>query len=220
MFGRMNLSRVSENEIIDQGREDSMSRRIVEYDRKDLELESVKRIVKFVDPRYGSFDYHDADDEFVFTSKDKTWALEQTSYIARNLVNATEYEKTILKGKTAERRRVIDGCFDADGDLLAFFGDEMESTREGVLKRILDKDEKCRKRLLIEPSFKTIDLIVTVPENPLFNDKNSIVPLNSQIKNEKVVFNKIILLFVETIYVIDSRTGSYSFVRYNIADKS
>jgi len=197
-----------------------MSNRIVEYRRKELELESIKRISKFVDPKYGSFDYQDGKDEFDFTSKDRTWALEQTSYIARNLVNATEYEKAILKGKTAERRRVINGYFNERGDLLASFGDDMNGAREGVLKRILDKDEKCRKRLLIEPSFKTIDLIVTVPENPLFNDENSIVPLNSQIKNEKVVFNKIILLFVETIYVIDSRTGSYSFVRYNIADKS
>ena len=104
---------------------------------------------------------------------------------------------------------------DSDGEILAFIGTGMTETRSAILRAISNKNKKCLNRLAKEPSYKKVDLIVTVPENPLFDDKNSIKPLDEYIRKGTFVFNEIIILFYNSIYIFDCKTGTYKFIPYS-----
>lgn len=62
------------------------------------------------------------------------------------------------------------------GDIFAYPRESMSDIRSYICKAIINKNEECKRRLSKEPAFKRIDLVITVPDNPLFNGEYSIKP--------------------------------------------
>lgn len=180
-----------------------------------LELTSKERLSSYIDGRYSLMLHSSKNDEFDFVSKDRTWALEQTSCISESSIEVEKYDTARSKGKSVDSSRIDGVVIDASGDVLAYYGGGMDETRKHILKAIIDKDRKCKARLIKEPTFRRVDLVVTIPENPLFSDENSIKPLNTEISKLNTVFTKIYILFYNSIYDIDPITGKYRYISYN-----
>lgn len=180
-----------------------------------MELASIERLGVFVDEKYKYLNYNHKNDEFDFTNDDRTWAVEQTSYFDKSELEYMIYENERNSGKNPSLDRVKGALADCNGEILAFIGTGMTETKTAILRAINKKNERCLKRLVKESSFKKVDLVVTVPDNPLFNDKNSMKPLDEYIKKGNFVFNEIIILFYNSIYIFDAKTGNFKFIPYS-----
>lgn len=188
---------------------------MIKYDSNLLELTSFERVCRFVDSAFCSLKHNQKNDEFDFTDDEKTWAVEQVTYISSSQKEEMIYEIEKERGKLPDPKRVKGAVTDSDGNILSYIGGGMTETRIGILKMINEKDKKCRNRLAKETTYKRIDLIVTIPEDPLFDDKESIKPLDEWIAKGSYIFEKIIVLFFNSIYVFDAKTGNYSFTNYS-----
>ena len=188
--------------------------KLLDYNSNDLELTSLERIANLFDDSFKTLNHNKKSDEFDFTNDEKTWALEHTSYICEPSKEVIKYEKAREKGKNPDYTRIEGSIVDGDGELLAYFGNGMTSTRKNLRKCIRNKDIKCRKRLLKEPTFLRIDLAITVPDDPLFHDRNSIKPLDEFIREYNSVFNTIFVLFYNSLYIFNAKTGEYDFISY------
>jgi len=179
-----------------------------------FEKVAIERIIKYVDSSYSSLYYNKKKDDFDFTNVERTWALEHTSYIISNEIEVHNYEKARLEGKSPDPSRIEGVTLDSDGDVLAYYGESMSTLRRMLLKAISKKNAKCKKRLLKEKSFTRVELVVTVPDDPLFDDEKSIKPLDEWIKKLDNIFTTIYIIFYSSIFIFNGKTGEYKYVSY------
>lgn len=179
-----------------------------------LELVAIDRIVHYVDSSYSSLEYNKKRNDFDFTNKERTWALEHTSYISKSDIEKYKYDKAKSEGKNHDSSMIDGVLIDPEGDVLAYIGEGMTSFRKSLLKTISRKDKKCRVRKAKEPLFTRIELAITVPNEPLFIDAKSIKPLDEWINKLDNIFNKIFLIFYNSIFVFDGMTGEFEFISY------
>ena len=184
----------------------------IEYTSNNLELITIDRIIKYYDKTYSFFKHNEKNNEFDFTYASKGWALEQVTYFSKASKQVIEYEKALKKGKHPDPKRVEGSIVDINGDLLSYIGNGMTDTRKNLRSVISHKNMICTKRAEKEKIFKRIDLAITIPEDPLFNSPNSIKPLDEFVASYNSIFNRIFVVFYNSMFVFDAKTGKYLYI--------
>ena len=185
-------------------------------DTSRLEKKSLEIIIKYYDREYSTLNHNGTKDDFDFTNNDRTWGVEQTAYISPIDEEVIQYEKALEQGKCPDSKRILDANVDTNGGLLGYAGEGVISTINSLEKRIINKNKKCKRRITKEPSFKRIELLIYVKDNPLFRNYNSIKPLDSFIKAFDSVFTRIFVVFYNCMYIFNRESDDYEYLEIKI----
>ncbi len=91
------------------------------YSSEKMEKFSIRVIAESFNKLYDDYIWQDKKDDFDFTSLDDKSALEVTSIIPINEINAVEYEKALDKCKIPNINKVIDARIDNNDELITYF---------------------------------------------------------------------------------------------------
>ena len=143
------------------------------YDEDEVfDKNALDKLTRYFDKSFCEFEYHRKSDDFDFTNKDRTRALECTMAISENLKKADIYEKYYEQGRKP-RNDIPDSIVDKEGVLCAYLGGGMEETRKNIIKAIKSKIAKIERRKILEPNI-SVDLCISIPEMHLFNREHEL----------------------------------------------
>lgn len=170
------------------------------YSKNILELFALNVLTLSFDTNYGNYYAPKNSDNFDFISPDNISALEITSVIPKNEMEAFVYEKLKAHGKQNLKFSRIKGLKLTDnGNIKFYYGGSMSEIKSAIRYCIDSKQEKALKRLKSQP-FKSVDLCICINDGALF-DKYSFELAFDDL--DKYLFSNI--LFITSAH----------FIRYN-----
>lgn len=170
------------------------------YDKKVMESFALRVLTKSFDAEFGEYFSPDNTNNFDFLSKDGKSALEVTTIIPQNVMEAYKYEKEYHKGKrNLSTKRIKNVKTRDDGSLRSYYGGDMREIACKILETINIKHHKAIKRIK-NLNVNSVDLCICMDDGGLF-DLNSF----------EIAFEGFEDYIFENIFFI---TSSY-FVRYN-----
>lgn len=170
------------------------------YDKKIIEDYSLNTICNSFDCKYSTYYSPDNMDDFDYLSEDKRAALEITTVIPKNVLEAYIYEKQHSLGKiNLSTNKIKNGKYDNDGSILLYYGGSMSEIKNGIQNAINKKQDisikRCKKSLV-----EVVDLCVCIQDGSLFD-----------LKSFEIAFDNFKEYIFDNIFFI---TPSY-FIRYN-----
>lgn len=169
------------------------------YDEDEVfDKNALDKLARYFDKSFSEFEYHGKNDDFDFTNKDRTRALECTMAISENLRKADIYEKYYERGRKP-RNDIPDSIVDKEGVLCAYLGGGMEETRKNVINSIKNKISKILRHKGMT-NIK-VDLCISVPEMHLFNREEELDVIQEYYLNNKLPYDRIFVLFNSALFV-------------------
>jgi len=170
------------------------------YDKNIMEEFALRVISNSFDVQYSFYIHSQDTDNFDFISPDKKAALEITSVIPQNEIEAYVYEKHLSSGKTKlNANKVLEANLREDGSLYSYYGGSMTEIKGKILKAIADKQDIAIRRSR-ETFIETIDLCICIQGGSLFD-----------MYSFELAFRNLDTYIFSNIFFI---TPSY-FIRYN-----
>lgn len=142
------------------------------YDKNIIEPFALKTISKSFSENYSKYFSPKDLDNFDYISEDGISALEITTVIPLNVMEAYKYEKLLNQGnKTPCTKTIADVKTTDDGSLVSYYGGSIHEIKINVSKAISKKNDKAKKRI-INSKIKTADLCVCIEDGGLFEKKD------------------------------------------------
>ena len=139
------------------------------YDKKIIEEYSIKTISNSFNCKYSTYYSLDNTDNFDYLSEDKRAALEITTVIPQNVLEAYVYEKQHSVGKNnLSTKKIKNGKYSDDGAILSYYGGSMQEIKIGIQNAIKKKQDITIKRCENSP-IEVVDLCVCVQDGNLFD---------------------------------------------------
>lgn len=140
------------------------------YDKTVIEPFAQTVIANSFDKSYQNYIQPHNPDNFDYISPDGKRALEISIVISQNEKRACQYEKALLKkGKDAVRvPRRKDFLVDKNNRIIAYGGGSMFEIRALISNRIVQKNDKARRRLQLN-NIDCVDLCLCIVDGSLFD---------------------------------------------------
>ena len=153
---------------------------------------------------YSNLIHNSKKDSFDFESSDKTHCLEVTTILPINVINAMEYEKSLIKNKIANKNKVFDAKYNDSGELLYYHGGDLSELRYLVLRSISVKTIKAIKRIKKNKmNIKSLELALYVDDGGIIDSKKDIQYILYSEEFANSILTKIFYIGRSTFFVIE-----------------
>lgn len=139
------------------------------YDKEIMEQFAKDVISKSFDYKYFKYIKPVNTDNFDFISPDGLNALEVTSVIPKNVLEAYQYEKEMAKGKTnLKKQRIKEAVFKDDGSLSSYYGGSFGAIIKEIKNAVEEKNTKAKRRKELR-NYDSVDLCICVQDGGLMD---------------------------------------------------
>lgn len=178
------------------------------FDKNIIEKFSLETIAKSYDSKYKGYISPHNTDNFDFISKDMLAALEVTTVIPHNEIEAHKYMVERKKGKkNLSIKKVRDGETKEDGSLLSWYGGGMNEIKNKILLAIQRKNDIAISRMR-KSNIKSVDLCVCIVDGGLFDLRSFEIAFSNF--NEYIfenIFSLLVLILFSTIKMWDFKNS-------------
>ena len=178
------------------------------------EIKAKQLIEKYFDSSYKKLAHNKKRDDFDFTDPERTFAVEQTTYIESNTIEVKEYEEILSKGFAPNKHKLKGVTFSDDNHVSGYIGKGPSTVKREIIKVIRRKNRICQKRIEKEKTFKKVDLIITIPFEIFYMFYDSIASLDECVCKNGSSFSNIYLVFASRIYLFNVAKRLCSFIDY------
>lgn len=138
------------------------------FDKNVIESFALSTIAKSFDYNYSSY-FSPADtNNFDYLSQDRKKALEVTSVIPENELQAFIYDKKLAQGNRPQLKKVRDAVATKSGALISCAGGSMPEIENLIMFRIKEKNKKALSRMN-KATYQQVDLCICISDGGLFD---------------------------------------------------
>ena len=180
------------------------------YDKNIMESFAINTIAASYDKTYEEYYAPSNSDNFDYVSPSGEQAVEITTVIPKNEINAYSYEKLKAKKKTNLKTAHIVGLkIKPNGDIYSYYGGSISEILHAIRASLESKQKKALKRLNLKP-YKMIDLCICIQDGSLLD----LFSFELAFKDlDKYIFEKIFFITPSHFIVYNKTNGFIEYPR-------